>query len=49
MRFKIRSSFRLITQIAVFIGLLAIVFSCGLYEKKQKQEPFVLLKAPVVR
>ena len=39
----------MITQIAVFIGLLAIVFSCGLFEKKQKQEPFVLLKAPVVR
>lgn len=49
MKSIIRKYIHQFVQIVVFTVLSAVVFSCGLFQKKEKQEPVVLLKPPVVK
>jgi murein DD-endopeptidase MepM/ murein hydrolase activator NlpD len=49
MRLEARKHIHRFLQIVFIIALFAIVFSCGQFQKTEKQEPVVLLKPQVVK
>ncbi len=49
MRFKILNNIIPVIRIIGLFGLLAIIASCGQFKKKEKPEPFILLKEPVLK